>query len=89
MAHVIPPPEYRSAPPQLPTSTLPPYLTADGALTRDPGHIESRIAAWEAAPAGIRRLLRATSSSWPRGGVWKRCRWPLEQANGRVAASAK
>jgi Transposase DDE domain len=35
-------------------------------------------------------VCTATSSSWPRGGVCpQRCGWQLEQANGRVAASAK
>jgi SNF2-related domain/Helicase conserved C-terminal domain len=41
------------------------YLAADGTLTRDPGRVESLIAAWEAAPAGIRRLLRVSRHFTP------------------------
>jgi septal ring factor EnvC (AmiA/AmiB activator) len=34
---------------------------------------------------GRKAAPSTTSSSWPRGGVCpKRCRWPLEQANGRA-----
>jgi hypothetical protein len=44
---------------------LRPYLTADGALTCDPDRVGSLIAAWEAAPAGIRRLLRVSRHFTP------------------------
>jgi SNF2-related domain/Helicase conserved C-terminal domain len=39
---------------------LGPYLGADGALTLDPEQIESLIAAWDAAPARIRTMLRVS-----------------------------
>ncbi|HWN53385.1 MAG TPA: DEAD/DEAH box helicase, partial [Xanthobacteraceae bacterium] len=39
---------------------LGPYLAADGTLTRSPEQIENLIAAWDMAPASIRKMLRVS-----------------------------
>src|SRR3984893_3545985 len=39
---------------------LGPYLAADGTLTQSPEQIENLIAAWDTAPAAIRKMLRVS-----------------------------
>lgn len=65
---------------------LDPYLDADGALTRDPEHIESLIAAWNAAPARIHTMLRVSRYFTP----WlDRARRERQRVEARAAFEAE
>jgi hypothetical protein len=65
---------------------LGPYLDADGSLTRAPERIESLIAAWDAAPARIRTMLRVSRNFTP----WlDRARRERQRVEARAAFEAE